>query len=103
MSSETSATIVTPKIVSTRFEDCVRSARTFPAKCLLSAAKGATPEELDIYVARLNAADGTLFLDNRNKRHLEDFEVGYRDFQNESGESTYNDAVRQRELRFDRM
>jgi hypothetical protein len=94
MSSETSATIVPPKIVSTRFEDCIRNTCTFPARCLLSPAKGATPDDLDIYVARLNAADGTLFLDKGNERHLENFEVGYRDFQNESGESTYNDALK---------
>jgi hypothetical protein len=90
MSSETSATTVTPKMISSEFEGCIRSARTFPANCLLSTANGTTPDELDNYVVRLNAADGTLFLD---ESHLARFEVGYREFQNGSVESTNHDAI----------
>jgi hypothetical protein len=57
---------------------------------LLSTANGTTPDELDNYVVRLNAADGTLFLD---ESHLARFEVGYREFQNGSVESTNHDAI----------
>jgi hypothetical protein len=92
MASISTATALTPKLVSSLFQDCIRSASTFPANCLLPTANRANPDDLNNYVVRLNKAESTVFLDHENEKHMKGFEVSYGEFHSEIGQSTYGDA-----------
>ena len=60
----------------------------------------ATLEELERYVARLDAVDETLFMD---EGYLAGFDVRYRDFQLESGESMYIITMTKQRIMYDRI
>src|ERR1700744_1469778 len=99
MSSATSDTVVTPKTTSRWFEECIQSTKNYPVECLMSTNR-ATLEELERYVARLDAVDETLFMD---EGYLAGFDVRYRDFQLESGESMYIITMTKQRIMYDRI